>query len=132
MGGEHGFLGSLDHPRISGIFLDDIEVDQMSAGSIQHEAEKLLEDLHNGLCLHALSHSTEQPFKMSKKQDIFEIANEKAQSSTGTQIIGCLINFINPAFALLLFPIHNGFLPFGFEVNQRRSGKISFRFSNIP
>jgi len=124
--GEHRRLGSLDHPRISGIFLEGIKVDKMPAGPVENEAEKLLEDLNHGLPLQALSHATEKPLKMRVEEDIAQVANKQSESGTRAQCICCFLNCIYLAFALLLFAVHNGFLPFGFVLNRKRSAKISF------
>jgi hypothetical protein len=126
MGGEHRLFARLDYPRISGIFLEGIKVDKMSAGPIQHETENLLEDIHHGLALQTLSHTAEKPLKMSVEQDIAQVMNKQGESGTRAQCICCFLNFIYLAFALMLLAVHNGLLPFGFVLNRKRLAKISF------
>jgi hypothetical protein len=64
--------------------------------------------------------------------DIAQVVNKQGEHGTGAESICCFLNCIYIAFALMLFAVHNGHLPFGFELKRKRSGKISFQFSNIP
>jgi len=64
--------------------------------------------------------------------DIVHIANKKAQSSTGGENIRCGLDCINLTFASTVILGHNDLLPFGFALNQKTIGKISFRFDKIP
>lgn len=85
-------MGCLDHPRITGISLEGIEMDQVSARSIEHETQDLFEDPGHRLSFHALSHPTEQTLKVRIQQDLLKIADKETQPSAGAQSIRCLLN----------------------------------------
>lgn len=57
--------------------------------------------------------------------DKAQVVNKQGKPGTGAQRIYTLSQFYL-VFALILFAVHYGLLPFGFVLNRKRSGKISF------
>jgi hypothetical protein len=126
MGRKHSFHIRFNGGCITSIFLQGIEVDDVSAGPIEEKAEKLLEYLDQRLALIALSNATKQALQMRIQLDILQIAHKKAQPSTGSENVGCSLNCINLTFAFTAFAAHNDLLPFGFVLDQKMIGKSPF------
>jgi len=126
VGGKQCLPFRLNGGRITGVFLQGIEVDEMPAGTVQKKAEQLLENLHRRLSFITFSNTTKQPFEMRIELDIAHIANKKVQSSTGGENIRSRLDCINLTFTSTVILGHNDLLPFGFALNQKTISKISF------
>jgi hypothetical protein len=95
MGREHLFRGRLNGGGISLVFFQGIKVDQMTAGSIQHEAKHLLEDLGNRLPLGVFAYGAEKTFQDRINGYIEQIPHKQGQTAPGGQGVRGCFNSIN-------------------------------------
>jgi len=95
MAGEQSFRSTLNHPGISRIVPQMIEIGQVPTGAIHKKTEKLLEDFGNRLTFPASADRSEKTFQRFIQSDAFQITNEKAQPTTTTEALLCGMNTID-------------------------------------
>jgi hypothetical protein len=95
MAGEQSFRSTLNHPGISRIVPQMIEIGQVPTGAIHKKTEKLLEDFGNRLTFPASADRSEKTFQRFIQSNAFQITNEKAQPTTTTEALLCGMNTID-------------------------------------
>ncbi len=95
MAGQQGFRNTFNHPGITRIFPQMIEIGQVPTGAIHKKTEELLEDFNNRLAFPASTDRPKKAFQRFVQADTFQITHKKAQASTAAEAILCGMNTID-------------------------------------
>jgi hypothetical protein len=83
----HAIDVSFDSGCVAGVFGQDIEVGQVSAGAVEEEAEHLLEKLIDGRAFGVLAHGAEKAVDVGEKTNATNVASKEVEPGPACQTV---------------------------------------------
>jgi hypothetical protein len=93
--GDQALQVGFDCGGIAGVLGQDIEMSQVAAGTVEEEAEHLLEKLLNGRALGMLAHGTEKTVDVWEEVNTAQVADEEVEPGAARQAIARDLDIID-------------------------------------